>query len=64
MSLILTRTPGQGITIFTPYNQEITLMIADRRGNQIKIMIDAPEDYKILRDEIITKYIGNTDENE
>jgi carbon storage regulator len=47
--LVLTRRPGE--TILIGDDIEITVLAVD--GNQIRVGIDAPEDVKILRGELL-----------
>lgn len=51
--LCLTRRPGEGVTITTPDGTEIKVYIGHMHGLQAKVSIDAPKEYKIVRNEII-----------
>ena len=49
--LVLTRKEGQEIHI----GDHIIVKILGRKGEHIRIGVEAPEKYKILRDELIRK---------
>ena len=51
--LILTRKCEEIIQIRTPENHIINLMITDIRKGQVKVGIDAPAYYAILREELL-----------
>ena len=63
--LVLTRTTGESILIYPEDIPEgmtveelfadgpIEIMVTETRPNQCKIGIDAPEDLKILREELL-----------
>lgn len=46
--LILTRKKGQNIFI----NDEITVRVVQIKQGQVRIGIEAPDEYKILREEV------------
>ena len=50
--LVLGRKPGQSVYI----GNDIRITVVSIRGKQVKIGIDAPNDYKILRNEIKELY--------
>jgi carbon storage regulator len=54
--LILSRRPGEGLTI----GDDIRITVLGINGNQIRLGINAPRDIRVLRDEI---YEGIRDEN-
>ncbi len=43
--LVLTRKAGQSLTI----GNNITVQVAEIRGNQVKLAIEAPRDVEIMR---------------
>ena len=49
--LILTRKSGEGIKI----GEDISVVILDIKGNQVRIGIDAPKDTQVHRDEVYEK---------
>ena len=51
--LILARKRQEIIQIRTPENHIINLMITDIRKGQVKVGIDAPAYYAILREELL-----------
>ena len=51
--LILTRRPKESITITTPSGEIIEFKIMDSKGSQIKVGIDAPDEYSIVRNELL-----------
>ena len=53
--LKLTRTPGETITLFLPDGRTIEIVLDQSRGNQARLGIDAPQDIKIQRTELIEK---------
>jgi carbon storage regulator len=54
--LILTRKPGESLYI----GDEIKITIVELKGNQIRVGIDAPSNFKIYREEI---YVQILEEN-
>ena len=54
--LILTRKPGESITI----GDDIKIQVIEIKGKQVRIGIDAPKSYIIHREEV---YIRIQDEN-
>ena len=50
--LVLTRKEGQQVTITTPSGEELVITITE--GN-CRLGIDAPQEYLILRDELLDK---------
>ena len=54
--LILTRKPGESLYI----GDDIKITIVELKGNQIRVGIDAPQSYRIYREEI---YIQILEEN-
>ena len=53
--LMLTRKPGESITIIMPDHHEIHLTITQTKGNQVKVGFDAPAFYQIHRDEVLQR---------
>lgn len=51
--LILTRKPSQSITLVLPSGETITIVIADSSKHRSSIGIEAPNDVKILRTELL-----------
>lgn len=53
--LILTRNPGQTFFIRTPTgdNLTITCLGVNKRSGQVRIGINAPKEYNIVREELI-----------
>ncbi len=51
--LILTRRPGETITIETPAGERIQVTVLGIKGNQVRIGTDTPEDIRILREELL-----------
>lgn len=53
--LILTRYPGQMFFINTPSGDEITItnLGVDAKTKQVRIGIKAPDEYKIVREELV-----------
>lgn len=49
--LVLGRKPGEDIFI----NKDIRITVVSIRGQQVKIGIQAPSEYKVLRGEIMEK---------
>lgn len=49
--LILTRNPGQAIT----FSNGVKITYLGKAGKQIRVGIDAPDDIKILRTELIER---------
>lgn len=51
--LVLTRKYGESIQITTPDNHIIKLMITDVDKGQVKVGLEAPAYYSILREELV-----------
>ncbi len=52
--LTLTRRHGQGITMSGPRGETIQLMVAmDHGQNRVRLSIAAPQDWQILRSELL-----------
>ena len=49
--LVLTRKPGDGIVV----GENITIKVIEVKGGAIRIGIDAPQDYKIYRQEVFDR---------
>jgi len=52
--LMITRKPGEGLTIKTS-DGDIHIDLDIRSGKQIKLSIDAPDSVKVWRDELLQK---------
>ena len=50
--LVLSRAKGESITITGPDGTVISLMVVDVRGQRIRLGMDAPKDWKIMRVEL------------
>ena len=52
--LMLTRRPGETITVETLARERIQVAVAvlGQKGNQVRIGVDAPADVMILREEL------------
>lgn len=48
----LTRKYGQSIFIDTPDGTRLRVLIQAQHGRQVKVCIEAPRDYAVLREEI------------
>lgn len=53
--LVLTRKVGDKIVIEVPGREPILIMLARIDGNQARIGVEAPRDYRILREEVTAK---------
>ena len=51
--LILARRPDEKITIYTPDGDYIQILITEARQGLVRLGIEAPPDYVVLRDELI-----------
>lgn len=51
--LVLTRRPGEGLTI----GQGIRVVVLGIKGNQVRLGIEAPPQTEIYRDEVYTKIV-------
>lgn len=51
--LKLTRRPGESLILLLPDGRQIEVVVDNKRGNQAGLAIDAPQDIKILRTELI-----------
>lgn len=58
--LVITRRVGQTFTI----GDEISVVILNVKGNQVRLGIDAPKSVKILRDDIKERLSGEDDTQE
>lgn len=52
--LVLTRQKNESAFIFCPDGSRIRVMNLKAKGSAVKLGIEAPEGYKILRDEHLT----------
>ena len=50
--LVITRREGESITVISPDGKEIEITLT-RDGNNARIGVQAPQDYKIVRTELI-----------
>ena len=57
--LVLSRKPGEKV-VFTRGDQVIELCIVDIRGDRVRVGINAPEDVRVIREELlpVTEVIG------
>jgi carbon storage regulator len=55
MGLVLGRKPGEGIVIIGPNKEEIFVEVVRSEEGSLRLNIDAPRDYNILRSEIFGK---------
>jgi carbon storage regulator len=53
--LVLARKVSEKIIISNPIGENIIICIVNKDGNQVKIGINAPKEFKIHREEIINK---------
>lgn len=53
--LILTRKPNETFFINTPTGDKISVTLLSFRGRQARIGINAPEEYNIVREELLTR---------
>ena len=57
MSLVLTRKPGQGVTFSGPdsavIHVDVDVEYYEGKFSRVKLHIDAPPDWLVLRDELI-----------
>lgn len=51
--LILARRPDEKLTIYTPDGDYIQILITEARQGLVRLGIQAPPDYVILRDELV-----------
>jgi len=56
--LTVARKPNQAIIIQTPDGDELRIVVNNFRLDQIKISIDAPQEYTINREELMTDSVG------
>jgi len=52
--LVITRKIGQKLYITVPgYEQEIVVELVSRRGDSVRVGVDAPQEFRIFREELI-----------
>ena len=51
--LSITRKISEKVVLFTEQG-DITIMIQNVKGNQVRLSVDAPDEVKVLRSELIT----------
>ena len=51
--LVLTRRVGESILIELPSGEQVSVTMLGIKGNQVRIGTDAPDDIKILREELL-----------
>jgi len=49
--LVLSRKPGESIQI----GENVTVKVVQRKGNRVRLAIDAPGDLEILRGELVER---------
>jgi carbon storage regulator CsrA len=49
----ITRRPGESVLIELPTGEQITVVIARVRGEQVRVAIDAPEQVPVVREELL-----------
>lgn len=49
--LLLTRRPGESLLI----GDDVTVRVLGVKGNQVRIGIDAPDDVRIVREELLDR---------
>lgn len=53
-NLVFTRNFGEAFTVYTPQgNIVVTLLPNKGNKNQLKVLVNAPREFKIMRNEII-----------
>lgn len=52
MSLVLTRSPGQQVFLTCADGTKITLTVSEVKGNQVRMLFDAPLSVNIVRDDV------------
>ena len=57
--LVITRREGESITVISPDGTEIEITLT-RDGNNARIGVQAPQDYKIVRTELIEEKPNET----
>lgn len=53
--LVLSRRPGERLTIFLDNNQVITLTVVGVAGKQVRLGIECPREYPVIRDELLSE---------
>ncbi len=53
--LMLTRRPGETITIETPAGEQIRVTVLGIKGNQVRLGTNAPDDMQIMREELLER---------
>ena len=51
--LILARRPDEKLTIYTPDGDYIQILVTEAREGLVRLGIQAPPDYVVLRDELL-----------
>ena len=51
--LILTSRPGESLIIELPTGEQIKVTVLGVKGNQVRIGTDAPDDIRIMREELL-----------
>ena len=51
--LVLSRKPGESITVNLPSGEEIVFEILDVKGYRVSIGIDAPRELRVRRTELV-----------
>ncbi|WP_256816690.1 carbon storage regulator [Cytobacillus sp. Bac17] len=52
MGLVLGRKPGQEVILIGPNNEKIVIGVVKTEDDMLRLNIDAPKDFQILRSEL------------
>lgn len=53
--LVLSRKPGESITVLLPSGDEIVFKVLDQFSNRTSVGIEAPREFRVLRTELPEK---------
>ena len=56
--LVLTRRPGESITIELQTGEQVEVAIQAQKGRRVRLGIDAPSDVTILREEVADRRVS------
>lgn len=53
MGLVITRRPGESFTI----GDKIVVKILETKGEQVRVLVDAPRELQVLRDDAVIRQV-------
>ena len=61
MGLVIGRKPGEGLVIIAPTGEQIFVEVVKGENGLLRLNIEAPQEYKLLRSELVNGGMDVTD---